>query len=138
MPTYEYRCDAEHRFTAEHAMSAPALGACVWCGTPCRIVVRGRAAVKVPHRLRGDMREYRSDLAEFPGDPRAFVDGPRAVRRRIDEIKREGHEVRSIDDVRPTPPPSPALGRERFREIRARAEAAVARGDDRRDDHGGD
>jgi hypothetical protein len=58
----------------------------------------GRPSFRFSQALKGG--EYREDLARFKGDPRAYISGPMALKKRVDELKREGYvEGPSFADV---------------------------------------
>lgn len=104
MPTYNYRCDEGHVQQIVHGRSDAAVATC-WCAAPTRIVI-GVVPFTFRYGMRGDMRDYREDLARFKGDPRAFVDGPRSLAKLIDQTKREGADVRPLDEAAAGAPPS--------------------------------
>lgn len=133
MPTYSYRCDNGHVVQVEHGVKDPGLTKCPstdlpddfqhccgqWCcgpgpcdcegyvcEAPTRIVITQPVQFSFRHGMRGDMRDYREDLARFKGDPRAFVDGPRSLQKLIDQTKREGADVRPLDEAGVGAPPS--------------------------------
>jgi hypothetical protein len=57
----------------------------------CRRDAQG-FSVKVRRALKGrdgSGQDYRADLARFANDPRAYVDGPRALKKLVDQTKRE-------------------------------------------------
>jgi predicted nucleic acid-binding Zn ribbon protein len=105
VPTYTYKCDrceCEQLYT--HGMAENPAVPCTVCANPCHIVIRALVPVKVRQALKGT--EYREDLARFSNDPRAWVDGPRALKKLIDQTKREGASVRDLSDVS-APPEDP-------------------------------
>ena len=118
MPLYTYKskvptlacAHCRDTFSVFQRMSDSSLTECPECGRGVYVQIRVKAAIKIPHHLKGDCRDYRDDLARYPGDPRAWVDGPRALRRLVDQTKREGAivtkgfdtkrpEIRSSEDV---------------------------------------
>lgn len=107
MPTYSYKCDQGHEQNETHGMLEDPEIVCWQC--KARNVMR--RSIKVAqfsfrHGMRGDMRDYREDLARFKGDPRAFVDGPRSLQKLIDQTKREGADIRPLDEAGVGAPPS--------------------------------
>lgn len=101
MPNYEFKCGAcETRWTELLRLGGPWPKTCWKCEAPDpQRVITTAAQVRIRHTMKGDMSDYREDLARFPGDPQAFVDGPRALKRLIDQRKREGCRIGTIEEA---------------------------------------